>query len=195
MQRELSALTRRHRNELQNRYFHPPITNAIIIATSNIGSQLIQDNMKADSKQLDYPELRDRLMEILRHHFRPEFLNRVDEVVVFRALGKEQIRTIVDLQLARVRRTALAQGIDLSFDDGLRAHLAQIGYDLEFGARMLKRKIRLEVESQLADALLRGDDKVTMTYDSGTHSVRVQKGVAPTTEAPSEASKPAPAHA
>ncbi|MFM0109609.1 AAA family ATPase, partial [Paraburkholderia rhynchosiae] len=77
-------------------------TNTIIIATSNIGSQLIQDNMKADSKQLDYPELRDRLMEILRHHFRPEFLNRVDEVVVFRALGKEQIRTIVDLQLARV---------------------------------------------------------------------------------------------
>lgn len=173
-------------------------TNTIIIATSNVGSQVIQDNMKADSKQLDYPALRDRLMEILRHHFKPEFLNRVDEVVVFHALGKEQIRSIVDLQLARVRRTALAQGIDLSFDDGLRDHLAQIGYDPEFGARMLKRKIRLEVESQLADALLRGDvrdgDKVTMTYDSGTHSVRVQKGATPA-EAPSEAPKQAPAHA
>jgi ATP-dependent Clp protease ATP-binding subunit ClpC len=119
-------------------------------------------------------------------------------VVVFRALGKDQIRTIVDLQLARVRRTALAQGIDLAFDDGLRDRLAQIGYDPEFGARMLKRKIRLEVESQLADALLGGDvrdgDKVTMTYDPGTHSVRVQKEAAPT-EAPSEASKQAPAHA
>ncbi|MFM0689947.1 ATP-dependent Clp protease ATP-binding subunit [Paraburkholderia strydomiana] len=173
-------------------------TNTIIIATSNVGSQVIQDNMKADSKQLDYPALRDRLMEILRHHFKPEFLNRVDEVVVFHALGKEQIRSIVDLQLARVRRTALAQGIDLSFDDGLRDHLAQIGYDPEFGARMLKRKVRLEVESQLADALLRGDvrdgDKVTMTYDSGTHSVRVQKGATPA-EAPSEAPKQAPAHA
>ncbi|PRY08557.1 hypothetical protein [Paraburkholderia sp. BL25I1N1] len=80
----------------------------------------------------------------------------------------------------------------------MRDHLAQIGYDSEFGARMLKRKIRLEVESQLADALLRGDvrdgDKVTMVYDSGTHSVRVQKG-ATRTEALSEASKPAPAHA
>ncbi|PRX17796.1 ClpA/ClpB-like protein [Paraburkholderia sp. BL18I3N2] len=134
----------------------------------------------------------------LMDRFRPEFLNRVDEVVVFHALGKEQIRRIVDLQLARVRRTALAQGIDLSFDDGLRDHLAQIGYDPEFGARMLKRKIRLEVESQLADALLRGDvrdgDKVTMTYDSGTRSVLVQKGASPT-EAPSEASTQVPAHA
>jgi ATP-dependent Clp protease ATP-binding subunit ClpC len=106
----------------------------------------------------------------------------------------------VDLQLARVRRTALAQNIDLSFDDALRDHLAQIGYDPEFGARMLKRKIRLEVESQLADAMLRGDvrdgDKVTMTYDSGTRSVRVQKGASPTeAEARSDASTQAPAHA
>jgi ATP-dependent Clp protease ATP-binding subunit ClpC len=172
-------------------------TNTIIIATSNIGSQMIQDNMRSDKKQLDYPELRDRLMEVLRHHFRPEFLNRVDEVVVFHALGKEQIRSIVDLQLARVQRTAAGQNIELSFDDSLREHLAEIGYDPEFGARMLKRKIRAEVESQLADALLRGDvrdgDKVTMTYDPGAHSVRVQKGAAPT-EAPREAPKQEPAH-
>src|SRR6202171_5245601 len=101
-------------------------TNTIIIATSNIGSQMIQDNMRADKKQLDYPELRDRLMEVLRHHFRPEFLNRVDEVVVFHALGKEQIRRIVDLQLGRVARSAATQGIELSFDDSLRDHLAEI---------------------------------------------------------------------
>ncbi|HEV7391674.1 MAG TPA: Clp protease ClpC, partial [Burkholderiales bacterium] len=155
------------------------------------------DNMRSDKKQLDYPALRDRLMEVLRHHFRPEFLNRVDEVVVFRALGKEQIRRIVDLQLARVQRTAAGQNIELSFDDSLRNHLAEIGYDPEFGARMLKRKIRAEVESQLADALLRGDvrdgDKVATTYDSGTHSVRVQKEAAPA-EAPSEASNQEPAH-
>jgi ATP-dependent Clp protease ATP-binding subunit ClpC len=154
-------------------------TNTIIIATSNIGSQMIQDNVRSDKKQLDYPALRDRLMEVLRHHFRPEFLNRVDEVVVFHALGKEQIRRIVDLQLARVQRTAAGQNIELSFDDSLRNHLAEIGYDPEFGARMLKRKIRAEVESQLADALLRGDvrdgDTVTMTYDSGANAVRVQK--------------------
>jgi ATP-dependent Clp protease ATP-binding subunit ClpC len=172
-------------------------TNTIIIATSNIGSQIIQDNMKADAKQLDYLELRDRLMEILRHHFRPEFLNRVDEVVVFHALGREQIRRIVDLQFARVQRTAEAQGIDLSFDDSLRDHLAEIGYDPEFGARMLKRKIQLEVESQLADALLRGDvrdgDKVVMSYDALAHAVLVQKQT-PWAEVPSGSVKE-PAHA
>src|SRR6201996_489861 len=154
-------------------------TNTVIIATSNIGSQMIQDNMKADSKQLDYPALRDRLMEILRHHFKPEFLNRVDEVVVFHALGKEQIRRIVDLQLARVRRTAAAQNIALSFDDALGDHLAKVGYDPEFGARMLKRKIRLEVESELADSLLRGDvrggDAVEIRWDAGDKDVRVKK--------------------
>jgi ATP-dependent Clp protease ATP-binding subunit ClpC len=173
-------------------------TNTIIIATSNIGSQMIQDNMRADKKQLDYPELRDRLMEVLRHHFRPEFLNRVDEVVVFHALGKEQIRRIVDLQLGRVARSAATQGIELSFDDSLRDHLAEIGYDPEFGARMLKRKIRSQAESQLADALLRGDirdgDKVVMTYDKSANAVLVQK------LSPAEAearNKPArePAHA
>jgi ATP-dependent Clp protease ATP-binding subunit ClpC len=151
----------------------------VIIATSNIGSQMIQDNMKADSKQLDYPALRDRLMEILRHHFRPEFLNRVDEVVVFRSLGKEQIRRIVDLQLARVQRTAAAQNLELTFDDSLRDHLAAVGYDPEFGARMLKRKIRMDVESELADALLRGDvrggDRVELSWDAGANVVRVKR--------------------
>jgi ATP-dependent Clp protease ATP-binding subunit ClpC len=158
-------------------------TNTVIIATSNIGSQMIQDNMKADSKQLDYPALRDRLMEVLRHHFKPEFLNRVDEVVVFHALGREQIRRIVDLQLQRVQRTAAAQNIELSFDDALRDHLARVGYDPEFGARMLKRKIRLEVESELADSLLRGDvrsgDAVEIRWDAGEKAVRVKKLEAP----------------
>ncbi|NKJ49264.1 Clp protease ClpC [Burkholderia sp. SG-MS1] len=172
-------------------------TNTVIIATSNIGSQMIQDNMKADSKQLDYPALRGRLMEILRHHFRPEFLNRVDEVVVFRSLGKEQIRRIVDLQLARVQRTAAAQNLELTFDDSLRDHLAAVGYDPEFGARMLKRKIRLDVESELADALLRGDvragDQVLMTYDASMNAVHVQKQP-PDARAAGEAAKE-PVHA
>lgn len=153
--------------------------------------------MRADKKQLEYPALRDRLMEVLRHHFKPEFLNRVDEVVVFHALGKAQIRSIVDLQLARVQRTAAGQGIELSFDERLRDYLAEIGYDPEFGARMLKRKIRAEVESKIADALLRGDmrdgDKVTITYDSGTNEVRVQK-LSAEAEAARQAEEQKPAH-
>jgi ATP-dependent Clp protease ATP-binding subunit ClpC len=83
-------------------------TNTVFVATSNIGSQMIQDNMKADSKQLDYPALRDRLMEILRHHFRPKFLNRVDEVLVFHALDKEQIRRMPGLLPANIKNGAFA---------------------------------------------------------------------------------------
>ncbi|WP_353506294.1 AAA family ATPase [Variovorax brevis] len=92
-----------------------PIT--IIIATSNLGSEVIQRNLKAkDREVLAYPALRDRLMELPRHHFRPEFLNRVDEVVVFHALGKPEIHAIVGLQLQHVARTAAAQNVQLKLE-------------------------------------------------------------------------------
>ncbi|HTK00242.1 MAG TPA: ATP-dependent Clp protease ATP-binding subunit [Bordetella sp.] len=132
-------------------------TNTIIIATSNLGSEVIQRNLAANEReQLDYPALRDRLMELLRRHFRPEFLNRVDEVVVFHALDRRHIRAIVDLQLRRVADMASLQGVTLTFDSSVLEHLAEVGYDPEFGARMLKRKVRTEVESKLATALLSG---------------------------------------
>jgi len=145
-------------------------TNTIIIATSNLGSEIIQRNLAArDREQMDYESLRERLMELLKRHFRPEFLNRVDQVVVFRALGREQIRAIVELQLRRVAQTAAAQEVEIDFDKSLIDHLAEVGYDAEFGARMLKRKVRAEVESRLANALLKGDvsagDRITLTYD------------------------------
>ncbi|OZI18763.1 Clp protease ClpC [Bordetella genomosp. 9] len=132
-------------------------TNTIIIATSNLGSEVIQRNLVANEReQLDYPALRDRLMELLRRHFRPEFLNRVDEVVVFHALDRQNIRAIVELQLRRVADMASLQGVTLTFDSSVLEHLAEVGYDPEFGARMLKRKVRTEVESKLATALLSG---------------------------------------
>jgi ATP-dependent Clp protease ATP-binding subunit ClpC len=155
-------------------------TNTIIIATSNLGSDIIQRNLAApDREQMSYEALRDRLMELLKRHFRPEFLNRVDEVVVFRALGREQIRAIVELQLRRVAQTAAAKGVTLEFDKSLIDHLAEVGYDAEFGARLLKRKVRAEVESRLATALLKGDlspgDRVTLAYDPAQKAVRLDK--------------------
>lgn len=155
-------------------------TNTIIIATSNLGSDVIQRNLQAaDRDVLEYPALRDRLMELLRHHFRPEFLNRVDEVVVFHALGRAQIRAIVGLQLQRVARTAAAQNVQLAFDNSLVDHLAEIGYDPEFGARMLKRKLRSEVESPLATAMLKGDLSpglsVKLGYDPVRKALRIDK--------------------
>ena len=164
-------------------------TNTIVIATSNLGSDVIQRNLKAEDREvLEYPALRDRLMELLRHHFRPEFLNRVDEVVVFHALGKPEIHAIVglQLQLQRVARTAAAQNVQLEFDDSLVDHLAEIGYDPEVGARMLKRKLRSEVESRLATAMLKGEvsagQSVKLGYDPVQKALRIDKmpaGTAP----------------
>jgi ATP-dependent Clp protease ATP-binding subunit ClpC len=155
-------------------------TNTVIIATSNIGSDIIQRNLTANVRdQLDYPTLRDRLLELLRRHFRPEFLNRVDEIVVFHALGKEQIRAIVELQLRRVAHTAAAQDVQLEYDSSLLDHLAEVGYDPEFGARMLKRKVRSEVETRLANALLKGEVKAgsraKLSYDPTAKAVRIEQ--------------------
>jgi ATP-dependent Clp protease ATP-binding subunit ClpC len=128
---------------------------------------------------LDYPTLRDRLMELLKRHFRPEFLNRVDEVVVFHALGRLQIRRIVELQLKRVAQTAAQQDIYLEFEPALVDHLAEVGYEPEFGARMLKRRIRSEVESPLATAVLKGEvaagSHVKLGYDPEQRRLRIER--------------------
>ncbi len=133
-------------------------TNTIIIATSNLGADLIQRSLHATAgSREEYDKLKRELMEVVRRHFRPELVNRIDEIIVFHALGREHIRSIVKLQLERVRRMSHAQGVDVEFDDSLVDHLAAVGYQPEFGARELKRRIRTEVETKLASAMLRGD--------------------------------------
>jgi ATP-dependent Clp protease ATP-binding subunit ClpC len=145
-------------------------TNTLIIATSNLGSDLIQNNLKDGKNIKSYDKLREDLMGVLRGHFRPEFLNRIDEVIVFHSLTKEQIKLIVELQLERVKRTARGQGIELSFDASLVDYLADVGYLPEYGARELKRCIKTDVENKLATEILGGKvsegSTVTFTYDS-----------------------------
>lgn len=128
-------------------------SNTIIIATSNLGSQIIQDNITS-KKIKTYEELKKELVEILRLQFRPEFLNRIDEIIVFHPLTKEQIKLIVKLQLERVKKTARGQGIVLNFSEAIVDYLAEIGFVPEFGARELKRKIQNEIETQLAKEML-----------------------------------------
>jgi ATP-dependent Clp protease ATP-binding subunit ClpC len=151
-------------------------TNTIIIATSNLGTEIIQRSLASGT---DYDAIRDQVMDVLRGHLRPELINRLDEVVVFRPLGREQIRDIVGLQLRRVASAAAGQGVVLEFDNTLIDHLADVGYDPEFGARVLKRRIRAEVETKLADALLRGDvkagDHVRIVYDQAKRDVAFEK--------------------
>jgi ATP-dependent Clp protease ATP-binding subunit ClpC len=120
-------------------------------------------------------------MVLLRRHFRPEFLNRLDDIVVFRALGREEIRKIVELQLRRVAQTAAAQDLQVDFDKSLVEHLAEVGYDAEFGARMLKRRIRAEIESRLANALLKNEvdrsKPIRMVFDPKEKTVRIEQPV------------------
>jgi ATP-dependent Clp protease ATP-binding subunit ClpC len=130
-------------------------TNTIIIAISNLGSDIIQKNLKKRSaKSFGEAKQKSKLMEVLRHHFRPEFINRIDEVIVFHSLDRDEIRKIVTLQLARVARTALGQGVELDFDTSVVDHFATVGFQPEYGARELQRLIRSELETELARAML-----------------------------------------
>ena len=133
-------------------------TNTIIIATSNIGADVISRRLRQETGDAADPtKNREELMETLRARFRPEFLNRLDEIIVFHSLTREQIRQIVDMHLERVRRTAHAQGVELDIDDSLVSYLAEEGFRPEFGARELKRLIRSKLETELARAML-GDE-------------------------------------
>jgi len=153
-------------------------TNTIIIATSNVGSNVIQDNLTA-TKPKTYDGLKEQLMDILRQYFKPEFLNRIDEIILFHPLTKQQIRLIIQLQLERVKRTARGQAIELKFTDAVLDRLADVGYVPEFGARELKRKIQSEIETQLAREILSGaigeGDMVLVDYDQETRKMTFTK--------------------
>jgi ATP-dependent Clp protease ATP-binding subunit ClpB len=119
--------------------------NTIIIMTSNLGTELARQG------RFD----REELMQLLHRSFRPEFLNRIDDIVVFNPLSREDIRKIVDIQLARVRDLLTEQGVSLILNRDVEDVLAKEGYDPDFGARPLKRVIQRLVENPLAELILR----------------------------------------
>jgi ATP-dependent Clp protease ATP-binding subunit ClpB len=128
--------------------------NAVIIMTSNIGSQYILDVAGDDSK---YEQMRDRVMEAMRTSFRPEFLNRIDEIIIFHSLRPEQLREIVKLQVQRLEQRLVERKLALKLSDEALDWLAQVGYDPVYGARPLKRAIQRELETPIAKAILRGE--------------------------------------
>ncbi|BCX08035.1 MAG: hypothetical protein KatS3mg066_1894 [Fischerella sp.] len=128
--------------------------NTVIIMTSNIGSQYILDVAGDDSK---YEEMRDRVMEAMRGNFRPEFLNRIDEIIIFHTLRPEQLREIVKLQVQRLEQRLVERKLALKLSDEGLDWLAQVGYDPVYGARPLKRAIQRELETPIAKAILRGE--------------------------------------
>jgi ATP-dependent Clp protease ATP-binding subunit ClpB len=131
--------------------------NAVVIMTSNIGSPEIQ--RIAARPGADVSAIRDAALESLRGEFRPEFLNRVDEIVVFRPLTREHLGRIVEIQLGRLRRLLEERQITIELTAGAREAIADAGYDPVYGARPLKRAIQRMVQDPLATKLLRGEFK------------------------------------
>ena len=123
--------------------------NTVIIMTSNLGSELWQSG-KTDVS-------RDEITQVLRQHFRPEFINRIDEIVVFHKLAKEQLEQIVNIQLERVNQLIAERGYKLEIDESARKYLADVGYDPDYGARPLKRAIQRELQDPLAMKFLSGE--------------------------------------
>jgi ATP-dependent Clp protease ATP-binding subunit ClpB len=140
--------------------------NTVIIMTSNIGSQLILEMRGADDRT--YERMREQVLEALRRQFRPEFLNRVDEVVVFRALTEAELEKIVQIQLEGLRRRLAERRVTLEVGEKAYAYLARVGYDPVFGARPLKRAIQREVETPVARLIVAGK-----LHDGGTVRVDV----------------------
>jgi ATP-dependent Clp protease ATP-binding subunit ClpB len=129
-------------------------TNTIIIMTSNIGSQYILDIAGDDSR---YDEMNARVTEALRSTFRPEFLNRIDDIIIFHSLNKSQLREIVKIQTQRLEKRLEERKMSLKLSDDALDFLADVGYDPTYGARPLKRAIQREIETQIAKSILRGD--------------------------------------
>jgi ATP-dependent Clp protease ATP-binding subunit ClpB len=135
--------------------------NSLVIMTSNLGSHWI-----LELGEDDQVELERRIQEALREHFRPEFLNRVDETIVFHALKREQIRRIVDLHIVSLQKMVAERGITLELSDAARDALAAEGYDPHFGARPLKRTIQRKLQNPLAMKLLSGEFKSGQTIEA-----------------------------
>jgi ATP-dependent Clp protease ATP-binding subunit ClpB len=143
--------------------------NTVIIMTSNIGSQhILEYKGKTDSEA--YERMKGAVLAEMQHHFRPEFLNRVDEIVVFHSLTEEDLKKILDIQLDRVRARLAERHIDIELTPEAAGHLAQMGYDPVYGARPLKRAIQKYLETPLGRRILSGEirdgDKVIVDWKS-----------------------------
>ncbi|MGJ5676635.1 MAG: ATP-dependent chaperone ClpB [Nostochopsis sp.] len=148
--------------------------NTVIVMTSNIGSEHILDVSSDDSQ---YDQMRNRVMDALRSHFRPEFLNRVDDLIIFHTLNRSEMRQIVLIQLKRVENLLTEQKISLEISPAACDYLVEVGYDPVYGARPIKRAIQREVENAIATKILEntfiaGD---TIVIDKGDHELTFDK--------------------
>ncbi len=142
-------------------------SNTVIIMTSNLGAEYLVEQKEGK----DVEEVRDQVMGVVRKAFRPEFLNRIDEILLFRRLDRDMMVTIVDIQLQGLQKMLAERNIVLGLDDKAKKHLADAGYDPAYGARPLKRVIQRELQNPLANMMIEGripdDSSVNVTEDKG----------------------------
>ena len=166
--------------------------NTVIIMTSNVGSQLILA-YRGGTDEEAYEQMKREVLDALRRQFRPEFLNRIDEIVVFHSLSREQLKQIVEIQLGHLRARLAERHIILDLTDDAREHLAATGYDPNYGARPLKRAIQKELETPLGKLLLKGEindgQKVIVDRDSarGALTFNVQRNAESSTNVADQA--------
>src|SRR5690606_16276391 len=129
--------------------------NTVIVMTSNLGSQMIQE-MDVDDSPEGYTQMKAAVMGVVQSHFRPEFINRLDDIVVFHSLDKQQIAEIAKIQLHGLDKRLAERGLVLELSDSALALLANVGFDPVYGARPLKRAIQQQVENPLAQRILEG---------------------------------------
>jgi ATP-dependent Clp protease ATP-binding subunit ClpB len=149
-------------------------SNTLIILTSNLGSQYLAGLEDGQ----DVKEVEPQVMEIVRGHFRPEFLNRLDEIILFHRLGVEHMAPIVDIQVQRVQKLLKDRKVTLALSDKAKLWLGRVGYDPVYGARPLKRAIQRYLQDPLADMLLRGDipDGATVKVEEGDGELKLKLG-------------------
>jgi ATP-dependent Clp protease ATP-binding subunit ClpB len=145
--------------------------NTVVIMTSNLGSHAIQELAGEPQDEKTYSKMKSAVMDVVQGHFRPEFINRVDDIVVFHPLGREQLRSIVNIQLGYLRKRLAERDLDLALDTAAADLLGEAGFDPVYGARPLKRAIQQQVENPLAQRILRGEfrpgDRIAVTVHQG----------------------------
>jgi len=153
--------------------------NTVLIMTSNVGSQYItppEPGWDIEERRQQYEDMRDQVVASLRDMFRPELLNRIDEIVVFHALTEDEIFEIVDLMMARVNDALKQRGMQLQVTDAAKRLLAGEGYDPAYGARPLRRVIQKQVENPISSAILRGEfaEGDTIEVDAEDASIKLR---------------------
>ncbi|RKQ63937.1 ATP-dependent Clp protease ATP-binding subunit ClpA [Thermovibrio guaymasensis] len=163
-------------------------SNTVIIMTSNVGSEYLM-NLSKEEFEKNYDKIKEQIMEELKKRFRPEFLNRIDEIIIFHPLAEEEIKRIVDLLIAKLNKRLEERGIKIKLTEEAKTELAKRGYIPEFGARPLRRTIQREIETPLSVKILEGSvkegDTVVVDYDKekGEFTFKVEKEELPPKEA------------